>query len=71
MFDYPLNLHISQTEHDPGRKEVRFDYPLNLHISQTVYHGFPALIVFDYPLNLHISQTVTRVRTVSAGLIIL
>ena len=26
---------------------------------------------FDYPLNLHISQTVTRVRTVSAGLIIL
>ena len=35
MFDYPLNLHISQTEASGRIRQTVFDYPLNLHISQT------------------------------------
>ena len=35
MFDYPLNLHISQTEKVKPLCLFQFDYPLNLHISQT------------------------------------
>ena len=35
MFDYPLNLHISQTIHHQTFNDNPFDYPLNLHISQT------------------------------------
>ena len=34
-FDYPLNLHISQTSSSVKEAAVSFDYPLNLHISQT------------------------------------
>ena len=36
MFDYPLNLHISQTSLGRNRPVRPFDYPLNLHISQTM-----------------------------------
>ena len=39
MFDYPLNLHISQTNVDLFGEGFEFDYPLNLHISQTL-NGF-------------------------------
>ena len=35
QFDYPLNLHISQTPERIDWIEEAFDYPLNLHISQT------------------------------------
>ena len=35
QFDYPLNLHISQTLVGLLHLFLRFDYPLNLHISQT------------------------------------
>ena len=35
LFDYPLNLHISQTDQFPFPAPLSFDYPLNLHISQT------------------------------------
>ena len=35
LFDYPLNLHISQTKACNVKSQVQFDYPLNLHISQT------------------------------------
>ena len=35
QFDYPLNLHISQTKLAPRQTLAQFDYPLNLHISQT------------------------------------
>ena len=38
LFDYPLNLHISQTKRTPYPAESWFDYPLNLHISQTFYY---------------------------------
>ena len=34
-FDYPLNLHISQTPPKAIVMLALFDYPLNLHISQT------------------------------------
>ena len=34
-FDYPLNLHISQTHSRLIECPPMFDYPLNLHISQT------------------------------------
>ena len=34
-FDYPLNLHISQTRGPMILLLSLFDYPLNLHISQT------------------------------------
>ena len=34
-FDYPLNLHISQTKRHRCLRRWLFDYPLNLHISQT------------------------------------
>ena len=34
-FDYPLNLHISQTALSCLSRFFWFDYPLNLHISQT------------------------------------
>ena len=34
-FDYPLNLHISQTPPPLPPLPFLFDYPLNLHISQT------------------------------------
>ena len=36
QFDYPLNLHISQTGGNAANPNQMFDYPLNLHISQTV-----------------------------------
>ena len=35
LFDYPLNLHISQTTDMAASAPRWFDYPLNLHISQT------------------------------------
>ena len=57
MFDYPLNLHISQTKRTPHLTESWFDYPLNLHISQTGRLSKRLRDRFDYPLNLHISQT--------------
>ena len=36
VFDYPLNLHISQTDAAFIVRYTSFDYPLNLHISQTL-----------------------------------
>ena len=59
-FDYPLNLHISQTTGPYESANSRFDYPLNLHISQTETSKQQHLSSFDYPLNLHISQTHSR-----------
>ena len=38
-FDYPLNLHISQTPSAACSWPDWFDYPLNLHISQTPPKG--------------------------------
>ena len=38
-FDYPLNLHISQTAGQSFRHKIQFDYPLNLHISQTAINA--------------------------------
>ena len=40
-FDYPLNLHISQTETAALWPYWLFDYPLNLHISQTIQQQHP------------------------------
>ena len=57
QFDYPLNLHISQTRALIKFTAASFDYPLNLHISQTGVWQGKGDLGFDYPLNLHISQT--------------
>ena len=70
-FDYPLNLHISQTSYFKALNIVEFDYPLNLHISQTEASGRIRQTVFDYPLNLHISQTNVVKLGEGEGLIIL
>ena len=70
-FDYPLNLHISQTTGPYESANSRFDYPLNLHISQTEASGRIRQTVFDYPLNLHISQTNVVKLGEGEGLIIL
>ena len=40
QFDYPLNLHISQTQRCLLHRTRQFDYPLNLHISQTRKSAF-------------------------------
>ena len=70
-FDYPLNLHISQTPPPLPPLPFLFDYPLNLHISQTEASGRIRQTVFDYPLNLHISQTNVVKLGEGEGLIIL
>ena len=70
-FDYPLNLHISQTANRVHIMLNRFDYPLNLHISQTPFFLQGKSLQFDYPLNLHISQTVEDIVTTGGSLIIL
>ena len=64
-FDYPLNLHISQTQRTRKGKPGEFDYPLNLHISQTRTRHTETAYPFDYPLNLHISQTGGGLRLIS------
>ena len=64
-FDYPLNLHISQTEKVARLEERKFDYPLNLHISQTKNRQHIRCLSFDYPLNLHISQTSNLINGLS------
>ena len=70
-FDYPLNLHISQTETAALWPYLLFDYPLNLHISQTSYFKALNIVEFDYPLNLHISQTIQQQHPEYDSLIIL
>ena len=35
LFQYPLNLHCSQTRMVDDIKDGKFQYPLNLHCSQT------------------------------------
>ena len=70
-FDYPLNLHISQTPPPLPPLPFLFDYPLNLHISQTSYFKALNIVEFDYPLNLHISQTNVVKLGEGEGLIIL
>ena len=70
-FDYPLNLHISQTTGPYESANSRFDYPLNLHISQTSQSAPSSDSPFDYPLNLHISQTLSMTAKVAFSLIIL
>ena len=71
QFDYPLNLHISQTPERIDWIEEAFDYPLNLHISQTEDRCPMAKASFDYPLNLHISQTPEPTKDQVKSLIIL
>ena len=70
-FDYPLNLHISQTETSKQQHLSSFDYPLNLHISQTHSRLIECPPMFDYPLNLHISQTARSISNKQRSLIIL
>ena len=57
MFQYPLNLHCSQTRHLSIYSDRLFQYPLNLHCSQTSIGSVSKLYRFQYPLNLHCSQT--------------
>ena len=70
-FDYPLNLHISQTAELSDTQQLKFDYPLNLHISQTAELSDTQQLKFDYPLNLHISQTAAGTPSLRSSLIIL
>ena len=57
QFQYPLNLHYSQTQARVEQERQQFQYPLNLHYSQTRAIVKIALKRFQYPLNLHYSQT--------------
>ena len=57
LFQYPLNLHCSQTNRRLRFYEQAFQYPLNLHCSQTHKPVFALIPLFQYPLNLHCSQT--------------
>ena len=57
LFQYPLNLHCSQTKCKSTRFSGRFQYPLNLHCSQTNSQNNLTPNPFQYPLNLHCSQT--------------
>ena len=65
-FQYPLNLHCSQTFARPSIIWGRFQYPLNLHCSQTNYQTFYKQTTFQYPLNLHCSQTVGEENALSS-----
>ena len=56
-FQYPLNLHYSQTISAHGCTGIKFQYPLNLHYSQTREYARFEYFSFQYPLNLHYSQT--------------
>ena len=56
-FQYPLNLHCSQTLLEICKDHLVFQYPLNLHCSQTKADKRTVSAVFQYPLNLHCSQT--------------
>ena len=58
VFDYPTELHHSQTFSNFGFVIVLFDYPTELHHSQTHTHTIAATKLFDYPTELHHSQTV-------------
>ena len=57
MFQYPLNLHCSQTIKIYNPEDIPFQYPLNLHCSQTLNGLKSTQYTFQYPLNLHCSQT--------------
>ena len=57
QFQYPLNLHCSQTEWFMIFDVLQFQYPLNLHCSQTKTYAKWYSDLFQYPLNLHCSQT--------------
>ena len=57
MFQYPLNLHCSQTICVDILHAEMFQYPLNLHCSQTIGLYCWIMVRFQYPLNLHCSQT--------------
>ena len=59
-FQYPLNLHCSQTLNQAITYTSTFQYPLNLHCSQTAFSSSFITPLFQYPLNLHCSQTKER-----------
>ena len=56
-FEYPLDLHCSQTLRHQRICRKAFEYPLDLHCSQTLICWYRNLCVFEYPLDLHCSQT--------------
>ena len=47
LFQYPLNLHCSQTPSGKISKKSKFQYPLNLHCSQTILISLRELIGFN------------------------
>ena len=57
LFEYPLDLHHSQTGIRWRSRKLRFEYPLDLHHSQTFPGVSNRLGKFEYPLDLHHSQT--------------
>ena len=58
MFEYPLDLHYSQTVAVNPFSKKKFEYPLDLHYSQTRTAFNKEAVMFEYPLDLHYSQTV-------------
>ena len=58
-FEYPLDLHCSQTPKRSIRNWAKFEYPLDLHCSQTRVYIYSRPEMFEYPLDLHCSQTHT------------
>ena len=57
LFNYPIELHYSQTDHVHGRALDEFNYPIELHYSQTSIMGIDTSAAFNYPIELHYSQT--------------
>ena len=62
-FEYPLDLHYSQTSKPALTYLFEFEYPLDLHYSQTLAAPNFIDFSFEYPLDLHYSQTDKQTST--------
>ena len=62
QFEYPLDLHCSQTLLNLFRNTHWFEYPLDLHCSQTDNLEIRQISEFEYPLDLHCSQTLNKIN---------
>ena len=56
-FEYPMELHCSQTLFHRLYLAFLFEYPMELHCSQTESASRVISSRFEYPMELHCSQT--------------
>ena len=57
LFEYPIDLHYSQTRYHVLNGLDLFEYPIDLHYSQTPTGTVIKDGWFEYPIDLHYSQT--------------